>query len=202
MSRFYRLAVFVAALLAVFVIPGVVSAHEHREVGQYEFVVGFANEPAYENEQNGMWVSVKNHETGEPVEDLEGTLKAQLIFGSQQRDMQLSPVYGEQGVYISNFYPTVAGDYTFRFFGDIDGTQVDEKFTSSPGGFNAVSSVNDLQFPVRLGTNAQLQEQIRSAQLLGAAGLGAGIAGLVLAVWALRSRRPAATAATRTLGEV
>ena len=200
MSRITRFFVLFAVLAAV-VVPGIASAHEHREVGEYEFVVGFANEPAYENEQNGIWVSVKNHETGAPVEGLEGTLKAQVIYGASTRDMELAPAWGEEGVYTSNFYPTAAGDYTFRFFGDINGTPVDESFTSSPEGFNAVGSVSELQFPAQVSTNAQLQSQIRTAQMLGAAGLVVGVAGLLLAAWALRSRRSAPAAATQTLRE-
>jgi len=187
------------ALLAVCALPGIASAHEHREVGEYEFVVGFVNEPAYENEQNGIWLSVENHETGAPVEGLEDTLKAQLIYGAQTRDMQLTPAWGEEGVYTSNFYPTAAGDYTFRFYGDIDGTPVDEQFTSSPDGFDSVASVSELQFPSQVSTNAQLQAQIRTAQMLGAAGLAVGIAGLLLAAWALRSRRTAPATAASTL---
>jgi len=41
----------VIAMLATFVSA---SAHEHREVGKYEFVVGFQNEPAYVNQPNGV----------------------------------------------------------------------------------------------------------------------------------------------------
>lgn len=200
MSRISRL-IALFAVLAALVVPGIASAHEHREIGEYEFVVGFANEPAYENEQNGIWVSVKNHETGAPIEGLEDTLKAQVIFGAQTRDMQLTPAWDEKGVYTSQFYPTAAGDYTFRFFGEIDGTPVDEKFTSSPEGFHAVSSVGELQFPAQVSTNAQLQAQIRTAQMLGAAGLAVGVAGLLLAAWALRSRRAAQPNATRAMRE-
>ena len=151
--------------------------------------------------ETGSGSASRIDETGAPVEGLEGTLKAQVIYGASTRDMELAPAWGEEGVYTSNFYPTAAGDYTFRFFGDINGTPVDESFTSSPEGFNAVGSVSELQFPAQVSTNAQLQSQIRTAQMLGAAGLVVGVAGLLLAAWALRSRRSAPTSATQTLRE-
>ena len=47
-----------SSLLAVVVLlsvaRGLASAHEHREVGKYEFVVGFQNESAYLNQPNGI----------------------------------------------------------------------------------------------------------------------------------------------------
>jgi len=188
----------IAAIAAVLLVPASVFAHEHREVGEYEFVVGFINEPAFENEQNGIWLRVANHDTGEPIEGLADTLRAQVIKGDQQRELALRPAWGEKGVYVAEFYPTEPGDYTFRFIGDINGTPVDESFTSSPGGFDSVQAVSDLQFPRALPSNAALSEQLAAAQntariALIVGGLGAllGLGGLVVALMALRSRNAA-----------
>lgn len=189
------------ALLAAILMPLVVSAHEHRDVGKYEFVVGFMNEPAFEGEQNGIWVQITEKATSRPVENLAESLKAQVIFGDQQRDMELEPAWGEKGVYTADFYPTSSGDYTFRFTGEIEGTTVDEKFTSSPDGFNSVQPVSELQFPAKVPTANEAAAQIAAAQatartatILGGAGLALGLLSTVVALLALRSR----SAATRT----
>ena len=195
MLRFLVRFAPLALLFALLIVPAVASAHEHRDVGTYEFVVGFKNEPAFENEQNGIWVEITDKASGAPVENLAETLKAQVIFGSQTRDMTLKPAWGEKGVYISDFYPTAAGDYTFRFFGDINGTPIDEKFTSAPDGFNSVQPVTELQFPTKIASASEMSTQLAAAQRtaqiamgLGVAGLGLGTLGLILGALAFRRR--------------
>ena len=203
MSRVLRTFLFVAALCALCFMPLVASAHEHRVVGQYEFVVGFLHEPAFEGEQNGLWVKITDKATGQPVEKLADTLKAQIIFGDQQRELALEPAFGQKGVYTADFYPTAAGDYTFHFFGTIAGAPVNEKFTSSPSGFDSVKSATELQFPVKVPAATQLsaqladtQSQLAAAQstahtalLLGGGGLGLGFLALIGVLVALRGRR-------------
>jgi hypothetical protein len=75
------------------------------------------------------------------------TLQAQVGIGDQVRDMTLSPAFDEEGVYESVFIPTQPGDYTFRFFGQLEGVAVDETFTSSPEGFDSVAPRADFEFP-------------------------------------------------------
>lgn len=199
MSRIFRSALCVVAL-ALLLLPTIASAHERRDVGNYQFVVGFLNEPAFTEEQNGVSVRVTNKATGQPVENLAGTLKAQVIFGDQQRDLELEPVFKDPGHYKSDFYPTAAGAYTFRFTGEIEGTAIDEQFTSSPNGFDEVHTGADVQFPVKVPTGAELSSQLSAAQssartgmLLGGGGLALGLVSLLIALLALR-RRPAAPA--------
>ncbi len=195
-TRSLRTFLLVVLLVGGFFGASKAFAHEHREVGKYEFVVGFLNEPAFEGELNAMSVRITNVETKQPVENLEKTLKAQLIFGAEQRDMQLTPVFRDPGHYKAHFYPTKSGAYTFRFFGDIEGTQIDEKFTSKPGGFNEVQAPAELQFPAQVPANAELNTQlaaaqnaVRTATLLGSGGLILGLVSLVLALMALRGRK-------------
>lgn len=126
--------------------PLVGSAHELRDVAtDYSFVVGFINEPAIQGDTNGIWLEVTTGE--EPVLGLADTLQAQVIFGDQTRDMALTPAFGEDGVYEAIFIPSQPGDYTFRFFGQIEGVDVDETFTSSPEGFDSVQARADFEFP-------------------------------------------------------
>lgn len=194
-SRFFRAFLLVMLVVGGFFSVSSASAHEHRDVGSYTFVVGFLNEPAFEGELNGMSVEITNAETKQPVEGLEKTLKAQVIFGAEQRDMTLTPVWNEPGHYKAHFYPTAAGDYTFRFYGDIEGAQVDESFTSKPGGFNAVQAPAELQFPASVPAASELSTQLAAAQssartatMLGGAGLLFGLVGLGVATVALRGR--------------
>jgi len=144
-----------------------VSAHEHREVGNYEFVVGFINEPAVSEELNGLSLRVTQAQaanaaatpvgdaatpaSAEPaqvgVEGLESTLQAEVIYGDQKMALTLSPAWQDPGAYQSWFIPMQAGDYSFHIWGEINGQQVDETFTSSPEGFDSVQDRSTLQFP-------------------------------------------------------
>lgn len=199
MKRSLRTLIAVA-LLSALLLPVAASAHEHRDVGQYKFVVGFINEPAFEGEQNGIWVSITDKTTQTPMENLAETLKAQVIYGEQQLDLALEPAWNEKGVYTADFYPTAAGDYTFRFFGDINGTAIDETFTSSPEGFSSVQPTTALQFPAKVPAATELRSELaaalsmaRTATILGGAGLAFGLISLLAALGALRGRRtPAA----------
>ncbi|MGB3305830.1 MAG: FixH family protein [Thermomicrobiales bacterium] len=142
------IALLVAAILAMtsVMMPFAASAHESRTVAtDYEFVVGFVNEPAVQGEMNGIILEVSK--AGEPVTGLDQTLKAEIILGDQKKEVALSPVWKEDGSYKAMFIPTQPGDYTFHFFGTIEGTQIDETFTSSPEGFDSVAPRSDYEFP-------------------------------------------------------
>ena len=186
-TRGGRVAVL-GAVLATFVSVGVVLAHEERTIGDYGFVVGFIDEPVYTGQKSGLELMVSQGDT--PVEDLEGTLQATVAFGDETRDLELEPRFGEPGWYESVFFPTAAGPYTFRIFGDIDGTTIDESFTSSPDGFSEVQEVTGGQFPVSLpaaGDTARDAQQGAAAAgtatlalVVGGAGLLAGLVALGL----------------------
>ena len=68
-----------------------------------------------------------------PVEGLEETLKAEVIFGDQTMELPLTARFNTPGAYESVFFPMKPGDYTFRIYGTIDGTEIDESFTSWTG---------------------------------------------------------------------
>ena len=142
--RVGRIAVL-GAVLTMFVSVGVALAHEEREVGEYSIEVGFIDEPVYTGQKSGLELGVSQAE--QPVEGLEATLQATVTFGEETRDLPLEPRFGEPGWYESVFFPTAAGPYTFRIFGDIDGTAIDESFTSSPDGFSEVQDVTAWTVP-------------------------------------------------------
>ena len=163
MHRTTRMILWVGSIaLLALVAPAAALAHEQRDVasGTYHLVVGFVNEPAFVDQQNGLSLRVSKlgaapatpvasdeAAAGTPVEGLADTLKIEVIFGDQTMELPLEPEFRDPGAYRAIFFPTAEGDYTFHIFGDIEGTAVDETFTSSPEGFSSVEAIEPLQFP-------------------------------------------------------
>lgn len=164
--------------------------HEQRDVAGYSFVVGFVDEPVFTGQKSGLEFLVNQGE--EPVEGLEETLQAEVIYQDERRDLPLSPRFGEAGWYESIFFPTAAGPYTFRIFGDIGGQPIDESFTSGPDTFSEVEEQTGGQFPLELPPQAEVAAasqrgadaagQATLALILGVAGVVVGIAALGLAL--------------------
>ena len=67
----------------------VVLAHESRDIGDINMVVGFVDEPVYSGQKSGLDLHVTH--AGEPVEGLEETLQAEVTFDDQTRDLEISP---------------------------------------------------------------------------------------------------------------
>jgi len=191
------LALLAVALLSLLA-ASPASAHGHITVGDYELVIGFRVEPAIQGEPNGLDLRVTNTQTGEPVTGLEETLRAEISFGGQTRPLELRAQWGQEGAYTADVLPTAEGDYTFRIFGDIAGTAVDESLTSSPDTFSSIESKAAIAFPAAEPTATELQSEIAAARqqatiALVVAGLGAllGLGGLA---FGLSSRRAAGAA--------
>jgi len=186
-QRLGRAAVL-GAVLTMVVGTGATLAHESRDVGDITMVVGLLDEPVYSGQKSGLDLRVTHGDA--PVEGLEETLEAQVTFGDQTRDLEISPQFGEPGAYRSVFFPTAAGPYTFHIAGEIDGEPIDESFTSGPDTFAEVQDVTGGQFPVQFpatgdvvrdaeaGANAATTATI--ALVLGGAGLLAGLVALGL----------------------
>lgn len=212
------LAAVIAAVLFGALAPAA-QAHERRQVGDLTFVVGFSGEPAYVEEPNGASLRVTRAD-GTPVEGLQQSLKVEVVQGGESRTFDLTSVFNQPGSYVARFIPTKTGAYAFRFFGTIDGNQINERFESGPGRFDEVKGTEDLQFPVKVPSNAQLAataaqapeggaatttESDATAQkaldradraqtigiVVGAAGIIVGLIGVVLALRATSTGRPA-----------
>lgn len=201
--------ILLACLLAVGLALGLTGhafGHEEREVGEYEFEVGFLEEPALVNQLNGVFLSVARD--GEPVQGLDETLKVELIVGgaAESKELSFEAIPGEPGGYAARFLPTLAGDYTFRIFGEIQGTSVDETFESGPGRFDPVEPLDELAFPEAPSDNGSLAQTVQelqekvdgldggsssdgTARALGVGGLVAGLAGLAAGGIALFGRK-------------
>jgi hypothetical protein len=211
MQRIIRIAAscgVVAACAAVLTLPA--AAHEERELGdgRYRVVVGFIDEPAFVGEKNGLSLEVVDRSApvtpaaggaegeepgGAPVLGLQETLRAEVIYGAESMELELVPAFGEPGHYLGYFFPTAEGDYTFRVFGDIAGTAVDERFTSSPQGFASVEP--RLEFPAASsrGDDGAFAASVGDVAGGPGGGLLLGAAGLAGGLWLLRrsTRRPA-----------
>ena len=202
---FGSLALLVA-LLAVVLTTSAALAHEKRHVGNYTFVVGFMDEPAYANVKNSLDLTICNGSDcnytaqdgmmmlSNPVNDADKTLKVEVSTGgSAPLALVLDPRWHNPGKYNAYFLPTKAGDYTFHIFGTLNNNNIDEKFTSSPTGFNAVELVH--AYPSTDSTNAEvtaLKSQVQSAQnaattatTVGIIGIVLGALGLAVAGWAI-----------------
>jgi hypothetical protein len=188
-KRIGRSAVL-GAVLATLVGVSAASAHEQRDVGDYTLTVGFLEEPVYTGQKSGLDLRVARGD--EPVEGLEATLQAEVTFDGQSRDLEISPVFGQPGAYQSVFFPTAAGPYTFHVTGGIDGTPVDESFTSGPDTFSEVADVTSGQFPIQFPSTGDLARDAEAganagtmatiALVVGGAGLLTGLVALGLAV--------------------
>jgi hypothetical protein len=191
------------AMLLLIALPATASAHERRDVGKYQFAVGFISEPALLGEPNGVDLRITNKETNQPVEGADKTIKVALQFGGgAPKEMPLRARFGQPGAYTADLVPTRAGSYIFTFTGDLEGTAVNQKFESGPGRFNDVQAVENLQFPEKVPYVGDLSQQLRDAEAraqqattLGYAGLGLGLLGTVVGLAALLRRPKGVTAA-------
>jgi hypothetical protein len=188
-TRTGRAAVLGVAL-TLLVGVGTTVAHESREVGEYTFVVGFLDEPVYAGQKSGLDLRISIGE--EPVEGAEEGLQAEVIYADDTRALELSPSFGEPGAYRAVFFPTAAGPYTFRVFGDLGGMAIDESFTAGPDTFGEVQDTAGGQFPVVYPAPADLARDAEAgaaaattatlALAIGGAGLVAGLVAIGLAL--------------------
>src|SRR5581483_3946203 len=127
---------------------------------KYTMEFGFLNEPAYLGQPNGLFLDVRKYASGgtQPVDNLAGTLKAEVSKDGKTMPLTLVPQEGQPGVYTASFFPTATGDYTFRVFGTIDGAPVDESMTSSPTTFDPVVPAASAQFPNQTPDVASIQQ--------------------------------------------
>jgi hypothetical protein len=196
--RRITLRALAAALLLALAIPGLASAHERRDVGKLQFVVGFIGEPAILGEPNGIDLSITDKASGNPVEGAEKTLKATVQYGGgQPKELPLRARFGMKGAYTADLIPTRAGAYIFTFTGTVGDEQVNQKFESGPGRFSEVEDTAKLQFPEAVPYAGETARQVQAAEAraaqattFGYAGIALGAVGTLLGLAALL-RRPA-----------
>jgi hypothetical protein len=185
------MATCVIVLSSVAINSNVALGHEHRTVGPYTFVVGWVNEPAYVNNTNGLSLDATEANGAKPVEGLAKTLRAEVIVGGGAKRLALtfSSDKDRPGHYEGTFLPTKTGDYIFHIFGDAGSTKVDERFESGPNTFNGVVATDQLQFPDKVVSAAELAARLDQLQALVIAGIVVAAFALLAAVGGLVIRR-------------
>jgi hypothetical protein len=216
-SRFAAASALTLPMLTIMLTGAPASAHEGRNLGDLEMVVGWGTEPAYAGEVNSTQLLLVHD--GEPVVDLGDTLDVEVTFGDRTQPFTLEPFFevggfGTPGDYRAWLIPTEPGQYSFRFSGTIDGEDVDETFTSGPDTFADVENPQAAQFPVEQPSAGELAERIdrevprftssigdvqaaantaaddaSSAKTLGLIGIIVGAVGMLVAIVALVSSR-------------
>jgi hypothetical protein len=169
------LSVLLAATLLLAMAVDYAVAHEHRHVKigdrEVEFIVGWATEPAYAGVPNKVSLRVlapvEEHEhehAGEPrkvpVLGLEKYLKVEVSTGGKSIILNLRPAWKDPGHYVADIVPTVPGVYVFRFFGNVNGTEVNEIFDCSEGHFHCVEPLSKIMFPEVTQPTDELQRTL------------------------------------------
>jgi hypothetical protein len=192
MSRVFAAMATLAIVASGFAFASNVAlGHERRTVGPYTFVVGWINEPAYVSAVNGLRLDVTQTDNAKPVEGLATTLQAEVIVGggAKKLALELAADHDNPGHYTGSFIPTKVGDYIFHLFGTAGSMKVDERFESGPKTFDGVVSTDQLQFPDRAPSNADLAARLDSIQALAIAAIAIGGLALLVSVGGLAMRR-------------
>ncbi len=200
--RISTIATIVLAVVVFLGLAGLASAHGQTTVGDYELEIGFHNEPIYVGQPNGLDLFVTNSKTNEKVNGLEKTLKAEIIFGSSRRTLDIVPQDEVDGGYTAPIVPTAAGDYTWHIFGTIENTPVDVSMTSSPTTFDSANTLAADAFPLAVPSAADLSAQAtasaqaaQTALIVGGIGLLVALIALIVALLGRRSAKGAQEAA-------
>lgn len=130
---------FAVCALGLLVMPFVSSAHETRTYVindvPYEIVMGSLGEPVIVDDKTGIDLEIVRN--GAPLMGAQESLQVEMIAGEAKKTVGLSPVYGAEGKYKSNFIATVPTTLTYRLFGTLEETPVDISFMCNPAGHPA-----------------------------------------------------------------
>ena len=134
-------------------------AHEDRTAGPYHLHVGWHVEPALIGQLNAIELTVTQN--SKPVAAVEKTLTVTIATRGRTSDKMNFVASDETpGLYTAAIIPTATGDYQFHLVGTIGSTKIDETFDTARGQINSVEPINDLEFPNKPPTNADLQKEI------------------------------------------
>jgi hypothetical protein len=131
-------------------------------------------------------VNVSSGDTSDPQNaqiDISGLI-VDVVYGGETKTLTLQPL-GEDtpGQYVAPILPTRAGQYTIRLSGNLgDSTNISGEVHPEE-----VQPAEVLEFPQAAGTQAQTGD-LGLAGWLAVVGIAAGIAGLVVALVALRKK--------------
>ena len=165
MKRQLSIAATSAMLFALLFAPsGPAAAHERRDLGPYQVVVGWLGEPAFVGAQNAVDLRVTDTRTTPPrnVEGLEKTLTVEVFQGGSTTPFRAAfrTRFGVPGAYAADVIPTREGSYRFVIKGKIETLDVNETFESGPGRFDEIRPVTALQYPDSVPAGAALSRTL------------------------------------------
>ena len=202
-----------STLFILLIIPsltGIAYGHTVDSVGEYRVEIGWMNEPVVSGETNAIEFYVSPLEPELDLEDqvfkngitdLKKTIKIKLIYKDESITLPLSPDHNIPGKYYAFINPTVSGFYQANILGTINDTPI--SLSMHPP---KVEERAYIEFPepsdltltqiidghtALIGDIHDLKESVDSLQELkqqmdvGYIGIGAGIAGIAIAVTAL-----------------
>ncbi len=126
---------------------------------------GFHSGFGHTHAHQGAHETHKHTEKLVPVEGLENTLQVEVthVSSGTSKTLKLRPILNDPGHYTADLIPTAPGQYRFRFFGTVEGREVNESFESGPGRFDDVQSAAELQFPEKLPSVREIAGVVRGA---------------------------------------
>lgn len=201
MARLSAVATACAVVVAVTItFGGSALAHERRQVGPYQLVVGFLTEPALAGTVNGVDLRVTDTRVTptKNVEGLQDTVTVDVFHGGLSTPLllKLRARSGQPGAYAADFIPTRPGSYRFVFKGKIEQQDLNETFESGPGRFDEAKDTTALQYPEKVPVAADLTERLDAIQRDLGAIRAFALAALALAItlplgvlWRARRRR-------------
>lgn len=207
---------WVLALCVPLAFSGTAGAHERRQVGPYVMRVGWADEPAFAGVKNAVQLLLSDA-SGKPVTDLPEDLKVVVVFGTEKTAplplvAAFGKSFGQPGDFRAALIPTRPGNYTFHFVGTFKGQRIEQSFTSSETTFDPVQEAAVIEFPAKDPSPGELAEKLDRlgarlestqgtarhgaaaagrAQVVGSAGLVAGVVGIIIGLSASRRRSSA-----------
>jgi len=166
----FVIPILTLALITLMLAPPVM-AHENRLItignDKINFHVGWTGEPTYADQLNNVdftatITSCPFCVVGSPVWGLDKALQVEVSTGGNKTTLHLVPQISDEtgefdGEYWAAILPTVPGTYTFRFFGNVNGTSINEQFTCGVTTFECVEPLSDIQFPVKTPSGRELQ---------------------------------------------
>jgi hypothetical protein len=151
-TSFFLISAFITALLIQTSFAHQIALYTIKDKNHL-FEVELANEPVDVDDKTNVHLTAlfpnatdpTNAEANgtQPITGLENSLKVEISAGDKNMTSDLEPAFGELGSYESKtFYPTIETTYSYRVFGDINGTNFDQTFACNPSGGEATKSDN------------------------------------------------------------